>query len=373
MTTASFETFARELKREGVKKVKGRVARRRVLVRQAQDRAVPGRTGCSSSAGRCPRSPATRGSTNGNRVERAGHLRGQADDQGARATPASRSRASRARARCPDTARLVDQQYSARAPRHPQAHEQGERQLLRRDAAQGTRQGLLRRGQHRGRHQGEQGRPPRAGRQDRHLRHPGRLRAELRQPAHRRGRGQGARRDAPAARTSTTTTTRWRSPARTARWTTACAARRPPATPTPRRARSTSPSASPATSTSANDHLVAFSILMNGGSLGTSGWGTATTAQDKIVVALAKASLPGEPCWRRRRCSASTPSQPSRRFTALAASSSPASSHSSTASAAAAVSASTSARLSRNGLSTYSATTSGSVLGGRSTPTRRRA
>jgi len=45
---------------------------------------------------------------------------------------------------------------------------------------------------------------------------------------------------------------------------------------------------------SANDHLVAFSILMNGGSMGTSGWGQATTAQDKIVVALAKASLPGD-------------------------------------------------------------------------------
>jgi len=46
---------------------------------------------------------------------------------------------------------------------------------------------------------------------------------------------------------------------------------------------------------SANDHLVAFSILMNGGSMGTSDWGVATTAQDKIVVALAKSSLPGEP------------------------------------------------------------------------------
>jgi D-alanyl-D-alanine carboxypeptidase/D-alanyl-D-alanine-endopeptidase (penicillin-binding protein 4) len=46
---------------------------------------------------------------------------------------------------------------------------------------------------------------------------------------------------------------------------------------------------------SANGHLVAFSILMNGGSMGTSDWGKATTAQDKIVVALAKASLPGEP------------------------------------------------------------------------------
>jgi D-alanyl-D-alanine carboxypeptidase/D-alanyl-D-alanine-endopeptidase (penicillin-binding protein 4) len=47
--------------------------------------------------------------------------------------------------------------------------------------------------------------------------------------------------------------------------------------------------------TSANDHLVAFSILMNGGSVGTSGWVRATTAQDRIVAALAKASLPGEP------------------------------------------------------------------------------
>jgi D-alanyl-D-alanine carboxypeptidase/D-alanyl-D-alanine-endopeptidase (penicillin-binding protein 4) len=44
--------------------------------------------------------------------------------------------------------------------------------------------------------------------------------------------------------------------------------------------------------TSANDHLVAFAILMNGGSVD---WGRATEAQDKIVVALAKASLPGEP------------------------------------------------------------------------------
>ncbi len=45
---------------------------------------------------------------------------------------------------------------------------------------------------------------------------------------------------------------------------------------------------------SANDHLVAFSILMNGGSMGTADWGTAAAAQDKIVAALAKASLPGE-------------------------------------------------------------------------------
>jgi D-alanyl-D-alanine carboxypeptidase/D-alanyl-D-alanine-endopeptidase (penicillin-binding protein 4) len=44
--------------------------------------------------------------------------------------------------------------------------------------------------------------------------------------------------------------------------------------------------------TSANDHLAAFAILMNGGSVD---WATATKAQDKIVVALAKASLPGEP------------------------------------------------------------------------------
>jgi D-alanyl-D-alanine carboxypeptidase len=47
--------------------------------------------------------------------------------------------------------------------------------------------------------------------------------------------------------------------------------------------------------TSANDHLVAFAILMNGGSVGTSSWTEATAAQDRIVVALARASLPGEP------------------------------------------------------------------------------
>jgi D-alanyl-D-alanine carboxypeptidase len=45
---------------------------------------------------------------------------------------------------------------------------------------------------------------------------------------------------------------------------------------------------------SANDHLVAFSILMNGGSVGTSGWAAATHTQDVIVAALAKARLPGE-------------------------------------------------------------------------------
>ena len=44
--------------------------------------------------------------------------------------------------------------------------------------------------------------------------------------------------------------------------------------------------------TSANDHLVAFSILMNGGSLD---WERATKAQDAIVVALARSTLPGEP------------------------------------------------------------------------------
>ena len=41
---------------------------------------------------------------------------------------------------------------------------------------------------------------------------------------------------------------------------------------------------------SANDHLVAFSILMNGAS---ADWMRATKAQDAVVVALANASLPG--------------------------------------------------------------------------------
>jgi len=41
---------------------------------------------------------------------------------------------------------------------------------------------------------------------------------------------------------------------------------------------------------SANDHLVAFSILMNGSSVD---WMRATKAQDAVVVALANASLPG--------------------------------------------------------------------------------
>jgi serine-type D-Ala-D-Ala carboxypeptidase/endopeptidase (penicillin-binding protein 4) len=45
---------------------------------------------------------------------------------------------------------------------------------------------------------------------------------------------------------------------------------------------------------SANGHLVAYSLLMNGSSMGTSGFGKATSTQDAIVVALAKATLPGK-------------------------------------------------------------------------------
>ncbi len=43
---------------------------------------------------------------------------------------------------------------------------------------------------------------------------------------------------------------------------------------------------------SANDHLIAFSMLMNGSSVD---WTRATKAQDAVVAALARASLPGEP------------------------------------------------------------------------------
>jgi serine-type D-Ala-D-Ala carboxypeptidase/endopeptidase (penicillin-binding protein 4) len=45
---------------------------------------------------------------------------------------------------------------------------------------------------------------------------------------------------------------------------------------------------------SANGHLVAYSLLMNGSSMGTSGFGKATSTQDAIVEAVAKATLPGE-------------------------------------------------------------------------------
>jgi D-alanyl-D-alanine carboxypeptidase/D-alanyl-D-alanine-endopeptidase (penicillin-binding protein 4) len=46
---------------------------------------------------------------------------------------------------------------------------------------------------------------------------------------------------------------------------------------------------------SANGHLVAYAILMNGGSVGVSGYDTATNTQDAIVESLARAELPGEP------------------------------------------------------------------------------
>jgi serine-type D-Ala-D-Ala carboxypeptidase/endopeptidase (penicillin-binding protein 4) len=45
---------------------------------------------------------------------------------------------------------------------------------------------------------------------------------------------------------------------------------------------------------SANGHLVAYALLMNGSSMGTSLWAKATSTQDAIVAALAKAALPGE-------------------------------------------------------------------------------
>ncbi len=45
---------------------------------------------------------------------------------------------------------------------------------------------------------------------------------------------------------------------------------------------------------SANGHLVAYSLLMNGSAMGTSNWGRATSTQDAIVEALAKATLPGK-------------------------------------------------------------------------------
>ena len=66
----------------------------------------------------------------------------------------------------PSTASLAEASVFGRAPRDHEAHEQGERQLLRRDAAQGPRQGLLRRGQHGGRAPGQQGGPARLRRQD---------------------------------------------------------------------------------------------------------------------------------------------------------------------------------------------------------------
>ena len=50
--------------------------------------------------------------------------------------------------------------------------------------------------------------------------------------------------------------------------------------------------------TSANDHLVGVLDPHERRARGDVGWARATTAQDKIVAALAKASLPGEPCWR---------------------------------------------------------------------------
>ena len=62
-TTASFESFAKRLRTLKVRKVKGQRARRRELVRPG---CAPDRRGdrpCSSSAGRCRRSPATRAST----------------------------------------------------------------------------------------------------------------------------------------------------------------------------------------------------------------------------------------------------------------------------------------------------------------------
>ena len=101
---------------------------------------------------------------------------------------------------------------------------------------------------------------------------------------------------------------------------------------------------------SANDRRVAFSILVNGGSVSL---GRAAAAQDAIVVALAEgqpAGLAPVPVHSSRYVT--SPSRPWRPFTRSAASSSPSSSHSSTASAEAPTRSATSALLSPNRLST---------------------
>ena len=338
MTTASFETFARALKREGVKKVRGRVARRRVLVRQAQDRCRTWKDGLQLECGPLSALSGNQGLDNGNRVSAPATYAAKLMTK-ALAAPASRSRASRAAARCPTPRRLVKRQYSA-ALRGILRHMNKESDnFFAEMLLKGLGKDFYGEGSTAAGLQASKAALHALGRRDRHLRHPGRLRAELRRTGSPPRAWSRCSAPCASATTSTTSTTRWRSPARTGRCTTACAARRPPATRTPRRARSTSPSACPGYVTSANDHLVGVLDPHERRRRRRTGHGATDGAGRHRRGARQGLSCPASACWRRRRCSASTPSQPSRRFTALAAASSPSSSHSSTASAAAAVSA----------------------------------
>ena len=182
LTTASFEAFARDLKRDGVKKVQGRVFGDSSWFDKLAT--VPTwKPGLQLECGPLSALSGNQGLDDGNRVRApavwAARLMTEAlRNAGVKVTGRPGS------GHVPEYHPAREAPVLGGAPRHHEAHEQGERQLLRRGPAQGAGQGLLRRGQHGGGHAGERCRAARLRTRGRHLRHPGRLRAELRRPAH---------------------------------------------------------------------------------------------------------------------------------------------------------------------------------------------
>ena len=138
--TSSFEAFAQKLRKLGRAQGQGRRDRRRRLVRQAPHRPGlearhPGRVRAAVGALRQRRA--------GRRQPRVGprQVVGQAADQGAQGSRHQGDGQGR-HGHGPGRRHAARDAALGAAERAPQAHEQGQRQLLRRDAAQGPRQGL---------------------------------------------------------------------------------------------------------------------------------------------------------------------------------------------------------------------------------------
>ena len=162
LTTASFETFAKAVKREGIKKVTGRVLGDASWFDKL--RTVPyWKSGLQLECGPLSALSGDQGLDNGNRVAAPATWAAKLMTKALR-NAGVKVKGKPGTGNVPEHGPAGQAAVLRRAPRDPQAHEQGERQLLRRDAPQGARQGLLRRRQHRGRHQGEQGHPARDGR-----------------------------------------------------------------------------------------------------------------------------------------------------------------------------------------------------------------
>ncbi len=288
LTTASFEAFARRLRTLEVGKIKGRVLGDENWF--DKKRSGPWKPSLQLESGRLSALSGNESLDDGNRVKDPATYAARLLTEALRAKGIKVTGKPGA-GRVPGTARLLKQQFSAPLENAPEAHEQGERQLLRRDPSQGSRQGLHGEGSTRAgldvsrANLAAIGLDPAAYR----LLDGCGLSYENRLTPRDLVRVLGAARQRPAfddyydalaiAGEDGTLEDRMRG--------TAAAGNA--------HAKTGSLSIAVCLSgyvTSANDHLVGFAILVNGGSVN---WEDATTAQDDIVELLAATSLSGTP------------------------------------------------------------------------------